>query len=249
LDKAFTFGKLWVMVDQEASWKTHNYQLINCRLCPRLVNWREDVARKRKRAYNNWEYWGKPILGFGDRESRVLIVGLAPAAHGGNRTGRIFTGDSSADFLMKALYRAGFANQPTSNHKKDGLELRDAFISAVCRCAPPDNKPTIQELDNCRPYLEHEFELLENVKIVVALGQIAFNGVLRVLRSRGYPFHKLKFAHSAIYVVQGAPALIASYHPSRQNTQTGRLTESMFDEVWEKVKIVLTLDPSYRSIS
>lgn len=238
------------MPDIERLWQNHNSVLENCRLCPRLVAWREEVASKRRRAFYDWDYWGKPVLGFGDRHARLLVVGLAPAAHGGNRTGRVFTGDSSADFLIGALYRAGFANQPTSTHKSDGLALRDVFISAVCRCAPPDNRPTPDELHTCRPYLERELELLERVQTVVALGQIAFDGMLRLLRDQGRPLPKLKFKHAAGYELGGdLPTIIASYHPSRQNTQTGRLTEAMFDEVWEQAKASLKPGSVYRSIS
>jgi uracil-DNA glycosylase len=233
------------MIDKKWLWKNHNNRVENCRLCPRLVEWREEIASKRKRAYSSWEYWGKPVLGFGDLSSRILIVGLAPAAHGGNRTGRIFTGDSSADFLIGALYRAGFANQPTSSHKTDGLELRDVFISAVCRCAPPDNRPSPEELRACRPYLERDIELLENIQVIVALGQIAFDGVLRILKDRGNALPKLKFSHGAVYDPDpGSPVLIASYHPSRQNTQTGRLTQEMFDKVWEKAQDILKTCPA-----
>jgi uracil-DNA glycosylase len=243
-------GKLEDMPDIERLWQNHNSILENCRLCPRLVAWREEIASRRRRAFYDWDYWGKPVLGFGDIHARLLVVGLAPAAHGGNRTGRVFTGDSSADFLIGALYRAGFANQPTSTHKSDGLALTDIFISAVCRCAPPDNRPTPEELQTCRPYLERELELLERVQTVVALGQIAFDGMLRLLRDQGHTLPKLKFKHAAGYELGGElPTIIASYHPSRQNTQTGRLTEAMFDEVWEKARASLKPGSTYRSIS
>jgi uracil-DNA glycosylase len=233
-------GKLEGMVEKERIWQEHNELLENCRMCPRLVAWREDVARVRKRAYIDWEYWGRPISGFGDRNARMLVVGLAPAAHGGNRTGRIFTGDSSAEFLIGALHRAGFSNQPTSIHREDGLELTDTFISAVCRCAPPDNRPSPDELQNCQPFLEREIEMLERVKVVVALGQIAFDQMLRLYRSHGHTLPRLKFGHGSVFNLEKKlPILIASYHPSRQNTQTGRLTEPMFDEVWKKARLLL----------
>jgi uracil-DNA glycosylase len=233
-------GKLESMQKSDLIWLEHNLLLENCTLCPRLVSWREEVARKKRRAFLDWEYWGKPVLGFGDRRARLLIVGLAPAAHGGNRTGRVFTGDSSADFLMAALYRAGFANQPSSVHREDGLELRDVFVSAVCRCAPPDNRPSPEELDACQPFLEREIYFLENIRAVVALGQIAFDRLLRMYRFQGHDLPRLKFGHGAVFSLgKNLPVLIASYHPSRQNTQTGRLTELMFDVVWEKARAVL----------
>ena len=214
-----------------------NEILVECRRCPRLVAWREETARTKRRAFMDWEYWGRPIPGFGDPEARLLIVGLAPAAHGGNRTGRSFTGDSSGNFLYAALFRAGFANQPTSVHREDGLKLLDAYIAAACRCAPPDNKPTREELDNCRPYLLTELRLLKNLQGMVALGSIGFEAVLTVLRAQGYPIPRLKFGHGALYELgNGLPWLLASYHPSQQNTQTGRLTPAMFDTIWQKAK-------------
>jgi uracil-DNA glycosylase family 4 len=212
----------------------------NCRKCPRLVAWREEVARKKRRAYQDEEYWGKPVPGLGDDAARVLVIGLAPGAHGANRTGRMFTGDGSGDFLFPALYQAGFANQPSAKHLGDGLELEDMFISAVCRCAPPGNKPTAGEMANCRPYLEREIDLLDNLQVFVVLGRIAFDNLLRILRQRGYEIPKIKFAHGAVYSLgEDLPKLVVSYHPSRQNTQTGRLTEEMFAEIWGKVNSLL----------
>jgi uracil-DNA glycosylase len=219
-----------------ADWDRHLSEVTSCRLCPRLVAWREEVAAVRRAAYREWEYWGRPIPPFGDLQARVLVVGLAPAAHGGNRTGRIFTGDSSADFLFRALHKVGFANQSTSRHKEDGLELNDVFISAVCRCAPPANRPTPEEIRNCLPYLERELGMLPTVRVMVALGQIAFEHSLRLLREKGHDLPRLKFGHGVFYELgEGLPWMVGSYHPSRQNTQTGRLTESMFDEIWLKV--------------
>ena len=210
-----------------------NQTLLACRKCPRLVAWREQVAREKRRAYRDWEYWGKPVPGFGDPEARLLVVGLAPGAHGSNRTGRMFTGDASGDFLYPALHRAGFANQPGASRLDDGLALHDLFISAVCRCAPPDNKPAPGEIANCLPYLAQEMEILKNVQGVVALGKIAFDQVLRLYKGQGYSTGRLDFAHGAFYELgQGRPWLLASYHPSRQNTQTGRLTAAMFDQIW-----------------
>jgi uracil-DNA glycosylase family 4 len=214
--------------------------VITCRKCPRLVAWREEVARKKRRAYQDEEYWGKPVPGLGDATARVLVVGLAPGAHGANRTGRMFTGDGSGDFLFPALHKAGFANQPTAKHRGDGLALQDMFISAVCRCAPPRNRPTAGEMANCRPYLEREIDLLHRLQMFVVLGRIAFDNLLKILRGRGYEIPKLKFAHGAVYKLgEDLPDLVVSYHPSLQNTQTGRLTEEMFAEIWEKVNLLL----------
>jgi uracil-DNA glycosylase family 4 len=207
-----------------------------CRKCPRLVEWREKVARERRRAYRQETYWGRPVPGFGDPQARVLVVGLAPAAHGGNRTGRPFTGDRSGDFLYRALHRAGFANQPVSRHAGDGLALRDLYIAAVCRCAPPANKPTPQELAACLPYLAQEIALLDRVQVIVALGRIAFDNTLRLYRQAGRDIPRLEFGHAVSHPLgAGLPWMVASYHPSQQNTQTGRLTEAMFDQVWDKV--------------
>lgn len=218
-------------------WNALNESVINCRKCPRLVAWREEVAAKKRAAYRNWEYWGKPIAGFGDHNARLLIVGLAPAAHGGNRTGRVFTGDRSGDFLFAALHRFGFANQPNATHRDDGLAIYDAYIAAVCRCAPPDNKPLPAEIANCRPYLLAELELLRNLRGIVALGGIALENISATLRVRGAIIPRLKFGHGAFYELgEGLPWLLASYHPSQQNTQTGRLTVAMFDAIWRAAR-------------
>ena len=224
------------------TWDFLDQTIIQCRKCPRLVAWREQVARERKRAYREQVYWGKPVPGFGDRQARVLVVGLAPGAHGANRTGRIFTGDGSGDFLFKALHRAGFASQPHSVSVEDGLQLTSLYISAVCRCAPPDNRPSPGEIANCLPYLEQEIELLTGLAGIVALGQIAFDNLLRLLRQRGHAIPRLEFAHGALYRLgENLPWLLASYHPSRQNTQTGRLTVEMFASIWEQVRQLLDL--------
>lgn len=214
-----------------------NKTIIACRKCPRLVAYREQVARERKRMYRDQEYWGKPVPGWGDPKARVFIVGLAPAAHGGNRTGRVFTGDSSGDFLFGALYRADFANQPTSLSRDDGLELTDVYIGAAARCAPPDNKPLPSEFANCFPYLEREFELLKNVRVLIGLGAIGFNACLKVLETHGVgmPRPRPKFGHNALYRF-GGYSVIGTYHPSRQNTNTGRLTAEMFDRVFQQAK-------------
>jgi len=216
-------------------------QIVKCRKCPRLVAWREEVARKKVRRYRDEEYWGKPIPGFGDPRARLLLVGLAPAAHGGNRTGRIFTGDRSGDWLYGALYAFGFANQPTSRHRDDGLELKDAYVTAAVRCAPPANKPAREEMDACRPYLVRELGLLRRVRVVVALGKIAFDTYLRVRRELGLevPRPLPQFGHGKTYRMPEGVTVIASYHPSQQNTQTGRLTRAMFHAVFRKARRLL----------
>ncbi len=217
-----------------------NDVIISCRLCPRLVAWREEVARVKRRSFRDWDYWGRPVPGFGDPAARILIVGLAPAAHGGNRTGRVFTGDSSGNFLYAALYRAGFASQPTSERRGDGLELSDVYVAATCRCAPPDNKPTREEILNCRPYLITELRLLEHLQGIVVLGKIAFDDVLALYRVLGHEPGRLKFGHNVLNSIgDGLPWLLSSYHPSQQNTQTGRLTEAMFDDVWQQARSLL----------
>jgi uracil-DNA glycosylase family 4 len=219
-------------------WPPLESTITACRRCPRLVAWREEVAREKRRAYRDEAYWGKPVPGFGDPDARVLIVGLAPGAHGANRTGRMFTGDSSGDFLYAALHRAGFASQPTSRGRDDGLTLTDAYISAACRCAPPGNKPAHDELAACRPFLAAEITLLRDVQVVVALGRIAFDAVLRVYAYQSQPIlPQPLFAHNAVASLgDGLPLLVTSYHPSRQNTQIGRLTTEMFDDVWSDVR-------------
>jgi uracil-DNA glycosylase len=217
------------------TFQTLNDEVISCRRCPRLVEWREKVAREKRRAFQDWDYWGRPVPGFGDPRARVMVVGLAPGAHGSNRTGRMFTGDASGDFLFPALYRAGFASQFTSVQRGDGLKLKDLFITAVCRCAPPDNKPTTLEVANCQPYLLQEIEYLDP-KIYVALGRIAFESLVRILP---IPGDRPVFAHGVSYRIARDKTLVCSYHPSRQNTQTGRLTIAMFDRVWEMVRGLL----------
>jgi uracil-DNA glycosylase family 4 len=216
-------------------------EVVSCRRCPRLVVHRELVAREKVRRYRGEEYWGKPLPGFGDPNARLLIVGLAPAAHGGNRTGRIFTGDRSGDFLYDALYRAGFANQPLSRHRDDGLTLRDCYITAAVRCVPPDNKPSPTELTTCRPYLIEEIRLLPNLCVVVALGRIAFDAFLKAWGDAGGSLLSSRpaFAHGAMKALSGGLFLLASYHPSQQNTQTGRLTSAMFQRIFARVRHLL----------
>jgi uracil-DNA glycosylase family 4 len=212
-----------------------NQEIIACRKCPRLVEWREEVARTKRKAYMDWEYWGKPVPGFGDPKARVLVVGLAPGAHGSNRTGRQFTGDASGKFLFPALYRAGFASQPDSTSRDDGLKLWNMYITASGRCAPPKNKPTAKELNNCQPYLEREIELLQP-EVIVVLGRIAYERVLRVYSETK---KDKKFAHGATFKLEAGPWLVCSYHPSQQNTSTGKLTLEMFDTMWKQVKSLL----------
>jgi uracil-DNA glycosylase family 4 len=218
-----------------------NSEIIGCRKCPRLVEWREQVAREKRKAYQDWEYWGKPVPGFGDPKARVLAVGLAPGAHGSNRTGRQFTGDASGNFLFPALYRAGFASQSESSARDDSLTLHDLYITASARCAPPGNKPTSAELDHCRSYLQREVGILQP-KVIVVLGRVAFDSVLRILGVRN---SKPVFGHGALYRLPASgplntePWLLASYHPSQQNTLTGKLTVEMFDAVWAKAKSLL----------
>lgn len=219
---------------------TLEQQIEACQKCPRLVEYRSEVARVKRRAFRDEPYWGKPVPGFGDEASRVLIVGLAPGAHGSNRTGRMFTGDDSGKFLYGALYRAGFANQSTGINRDDGLQLKDIFITAVGRCAPPENKPLGSELINCRPYLLREMDLLTNLCGVVALGKIAYDAMSGILRERGYVIPSVNFGHGTFSQSnEGCMWLLGSYHPSRQNTQTGRLTVEMFDAIWNKVRVLL----------
>ena len=211
-----------------------NSQIVACRRCPRLVEYREEVGRVKRRAYRDQDYWAKPVPGFGDPRARMLLIGLAPGAHGANRTGRMFTGDSSGNFLYRALFETGFASQPTSVSRDDGLLLTDAYISAAVRCAPPDNKPLPEEIRNCRPYLEKELELLRDLKVVVALGRLAFDVYLTILRDQGKIARRsdFVFGHNEEHRIgPGQPALISSFHPSQQNTSTGKLTEAMFRAV------------------
>ena len=207
-------------------------EIVACRACPRLVAWREEVARTKRRAYRGWTYWGRPVPSFGDPKARLLIVGLAPAAHGANRTGRMFTGDRSGDFLYAALHRAGFASQPTSTRADDGLVLRDAYIVAPVHCAPPANKPTPQEIAACCRFLERELLLLKPA-VTLALGAIAWRALLdhHAAAGRAVPRPRPKFGHGATARILGAPLLLGSYHVSQQNTQTGKLTPKMFDAV------------------
>jgi uracil-DNA glycosylase family 4 len=227
-------------------------EVIRCRRCPRLVRHRERIALVKTRRFESEEYWGKPVPGFGVSRARLLIVGLAPAAHGGNRTGRVFTGDRSGDWLYEALHRYGFATSPHSVSRDDGLRLEDAYISAVARCAPPDNKPTGKETETCRSFLVRELEVLEDVRVVVALGRIAFDGFLAAWRELGREWGKPrpKFSHGSERLMAPAVTLLGSYHPSQQNTFTGKLTRSMFHQVFRRARSLLdggVAPPSTRS--
>ena len=219
-----------------------NKEITNCRRCPRLVAYREEVGRIRRRAYREEDYWSRPVPGFGDPAARLLIVGLAPGAHGANRTGRVFTGDRSGEYLYRALWETGFANRPESVRREDGLRLRDAYITAPVRCVPPDNKPLRQEILTCRPFLVRELALLGNVKVVVALGGIGLDAYLSVLQDSGKIKSRaaFRFAHGAEYKTHdGGPFVLASYHPSQQNTSTGKLTTQMLRDVFLRAREIL----------
>jgi uracil-DNA glycosylase family 4 len=241
-----------VVLMASASLRDLNKRIIACRQCPRLVAWREQVAAEKRAAFRDEEYWGRPIPGFGDPQARVLICGLAPAAHGGNRTGRVFTGDRSGDWLFAALHRARFANQPTSTHREDGLRLTDCYIAACVRCAPPANHPTTQERDNCLSYLVEELQLLKRTRVIVCLGGFAWEGILRALRALGHaprpqdepagqpggrPMRKPRFGHG-VEASAGRYVLLGCYHPSQQNTFTGRLTRPMLDTIMTRARVL-----------
>jgi uracil-DNA glycosylase family 4 len=225
------------MTEAPALLRALNEEIVACRKCQRLVAYREKVAREKRRAFQEWTYWGKPVPGFGDAHAQLLILGLAPAAHGGNRTGRVFTGDRSGDFLYAALHKAGFANQPTSLHRDDGLQLRNAYIAATIRCAPPGNKPLPEEILNCRGYLERELEILQP-NAVLALGKIAWDAYLEILKQQGIIPSRAAyvFAHGAeAKLPPPSPRLFGVYHPSQQNTQTGRVTPAMYARALRRI--------------
>lgn len=221
------------------SWKSLQQQIVSCEKCPRLREHCQSIAVRKRAAFRDWTYWGKPIPNMGPATARLLIVGLAPAAHGANRTGRMFTGDRSGDFLFRAMHETGFASQPTSSRPDDGLELIDAAITAIAHCAPPDNKPTPSEIDNCFGYLQETIDAMQNLQGILALGRIAFDGCLRLYRSRGWlpPGPKPSFGHGALYQSPGAPFLLASFHPSQQNTFTGKLTPEMMRDVFAAARL------------
>ena len=228
----------------EAALRVLNEEIVACRRCPRLVAHREKMAKEKRRAYRDWEYWGKPVPGFGDPTAELLLLGLAPGAHGSNRTGRMFTGDRSGDFLYAALHKAGFASQPSCSHRDDGLKLKNCYITAAARCAPPDNKPLPSELANCRGYLERELETIKP-KVVLALGKIAWDTYLGILKDRGVIASRAPyvFAHGAEAKLLGnTPVLIGVYHPSQQNTQTGRVTAAMYAKTLNRIRKILAAD-------
>jgi len=225
-----------------------NDRITHCTACPRLVTYRQAVATEKRKQFEDWTYWGRPVPGFGDSHARLYVLGLAPAAHGGNRTGRVFTGDRSGDWLYDALHRFGFANQPDSHHRDDGLKLSDCYIGATVRCAPPDNKPAPEEFVACGPYLREELRLLKKIRVVVALGKIAFDHYLKARREEGLPLPSPlpKFSHGMVQVLSGNTTLIGSYHPSQQNTFTGRLTRPMFHHIFATARRRLA-EPECRS--
>ncbi len=218
-----------------------NQEVVACTRCPRLVAYRETIAREKRKAYRDWDYWGKPVSGFGDPQAQVLVLGLAPGAHGSNRTGRPFTGDASGNFMYPILYETGFANQSTATDRQDGLVLTNLYITAAVRCAPPDNKPLPQELANCAPFLDRELEGLKNVRVIVALGRIGFEAYLNYLKRKGLIASKGKynFYHGAEHATPEGHILLASYHPSNQNTQTGKLTKAMFREIFRRARRIV----------
>ena len=207
-------------------------EIVQCRMCPRLVGWREQVASEKRAAFRDWQYWGRPLPGFGDSRAELVVVGLAPAAHGGNRTGRVFTGDRSGDWLYRALHRAGYANQPNSDQRDDGLRLKGAYVTAAVRCPPPGNKPTTEERNACLPYLERELALLRDARVIVPLGGFAYQAVSRLTDLRPRP----RFGHGVEARLSDGRIVLCSYHPSQQNTFTGRLTEEMLDAVFRRAR-------------
>jgi len=226
-----------------AQWAVVNQGIIECVACPRLADHCQRVADEKKRAYRDQQYWGRPVPNFGDPQARLLLVGLAPGAHGSNRTGRMFTGDASGDWLFRALHRAGFATQPTATDRDDGLELIDCAITAVGHCAPPDNKPTRDEIENCRPWLVETIDALPQVRVLLALGGIAWAALCRQATNRAWLAGRApKFGHGTVVALNGQRRLIASYHPSRQNTNTGVLTEQMLDDVFSRARRIIDAD-------
>jgi uracil-DNA glycosylase family 4 len=213
-------------------------EIVACRKCPRLVHWREEVATVKRTAFRDQDYWGRPVPGFGDPNAELVVVGLAPAAHGGTRTGRVFTGDSSGDWLFRALHRAGYANQPNSDHRDDGLRLTGAYVTAVVRCAPPGNKPATEERDNCIPYLERELDLLRHARVIVPLGGFAYQAVSRIARLSPRP----RFGHGVETRLPDGRTILCSYHPSQQNTFTGKLTEAMLDDLFGRAHALSAAD-------
>ena len=223
--------------------------IVNCRKCPRLVEFREVVSLKKRKQFALEEYWGRPIAGFGDPEARLLVVGLAPAAHGGNRTGRVFTGDNSARFLVKHLYDAGFASQPSSVYIGDGLQYVDCYVTAAVRCVPPDNKPSREEMDRCFPYLIQEFSLLPQIRVILALGKIAFDSVIGLAKRKCAVAEKFEFQHGRKYMVDNSfPIIFASYHPSPRNVNTGKMTDEMFSRILRDINKTLSRPVSFHGM-
>ena len=227
-----------VMENRKDALERLKARITSCQRCPRLIGYISEISKTKVRRYADWSYWGKPIPGFGDPYARLLIIGLAPAAHGGNRTGRMFTGDSSGDWLIKALYETGFSNQPTSVSRDDGLELTSAYMTASVRCAPPGNKPAVEEIENCSEYLLEEIRLLERLEVVLTLGRTAFNTYLKYACARSV-WPKPRFQHGKFYKMEEKPLLAVSYHPSRQNTQTGKLTWNMWIKIFERIERIV----------
>jgi uracil-DNA glycosylase family 4 len=227
-------------VERETAWERLQEKIVSCEACPRLREWCREVAVTKRAQYREETYWGRPVPGFGDRKARLVILGLAPGAHGANRTGRVFTGDESGNWLYEALHRFGFANQPTSTHREDGLVLTDAFINNIVRCAPPQNKPVAAEMAACQGHLVEELALLTEKKVVLALGQVAFQKYLQLMKEEGCEVKGLKFGHMALYEFgKDKPKLLCSYHPSQQNTFTGKLTREMWYGVFETARRLL----------
>ena len=222
--------------DPEAELKRLQRRIPSCQKCLRLVSYLDEVSNRKPKRYRQWNYWSKPLPSFGDPQASLLIIGLAPAANGGNRTGRMFTGDRSGEWLFRALYEFGFANQSHSVRRDDDFALNDCYITATIRCAPPDNKPLPEEVEKCRPYLLKELELLKNVKVVIPLGQIAFNQTLKALRLKGWDIPSLAFGHGKVYPLPNGQTMITTYHPSQQNTQTGKLTKTMFHKIFRMAR-------------
>ena len=210
--------------------------VVGCHKCPRLVAYLQEVSQHKPRRYREWDYWSRPLPSFGDPDARVLIIGLAPAANGGNRTGRMFTGDRSGEWLFNALYEFSFANQPNSLRRDDGFKLSDCYITATIRCAPPQNKPLPEEIENCRPYFLKELDLLKNIEVFILLGQIAFTQTLKCLRLKGLEIPPLSFGHGKVYPIPNGQTIVTTYHPSQQNTQTGKLTRAMFHQIFRMAR-------------
>jgi len=210
--------------------------VVGCHKCPRLVAYLQEVSQHKPRRYREWDYWSRPLPSFGDPDARVLIIGLAPAANGGNRTGRMFTGDRSGEWLFNALYEFSFANQPNSLRRDDGFKLNDCYITATIRCAPPKNKPLPDEIENCRPYFLKELDLLKNIEVFIPLGQIAFTQTLKCLRLKGLEIPPLSFGHGKVYPIPNGQTIVTTYHPSQQNTQTGKLTRAMFHQIFRMAR-------------